>query len=41
VAQAPGIPYVWDDSISISSPDMKMVINGYYTTPDLSFTSVK
>jgi peptide/nickel transport system substrate-binding protein len=41
VAQAPGIPYVWDDSISIGSPDMKMVINGYYTTPDLSFSSIK
>jgi len=41
VAQAPGIPYVWDDSISIASKDMKMVINGYYTSPDLSFTSVK
>jgi peptide/nickel transport system substrate-binding protein len=41
VGQAPGIPYVWDDSISIASPDMKMVINGYYTTPDLSFTSIK
>lgn len=41
VGQATGIPYVWDDSISISSKDLKMVINGYYTTPDLSFTSLK
>ena len=41
VAQAPGIPYVWDDSISVASPDMKMVISPYYTTPDLSFTSIK
>jgi peptide/nickel transport system substrate-binding protein len=41
VAQAPGIPYVWDDSISIASPDMKMVISPYYTTPDLAFSSVK
>jgi peptide/nickel transport system substrate-binding protein len=41
VAQAPGIPYVWDDTITISSPDLQMVINGYWTGPDLSFTSVK
>jgi peptide/nickel transport system substrate-binding protein len=41
VGQAPGVPYVWDDSISISSKDMKMVINPYYTTPDLSYSSLK
>ena len=41
VEQAPGIPYIWDDAFYVSSPDMALVVNGYYTTPDLNFTSVK
>lgn len=41
VGQATGIPYVWDDSISVASPDMKMVVSEYHTTPDLAFSSQK
>ncbi|HVL97329.1 MAG TPA: ABC transporter substrate-binding protein [Solirubrobacteraceae bacterium] len=41
VAQAPGIPYVWDDSFQLASRDLNAVMNGYYTTWDLSFSSVK
>jgi peptide/nickel transport system substrate-binding protein len=41
VEQAPGIPYVWDDSFNLSSSDISGVTNGYYTTWDLSFTSLK
>jgi peptide/nickel transport system substrate-binding protein len=39
--QAPGIPYIWDNSFQIQSPDMNAVMNGYYTTWDLSFSSAK
>jgi peptide/nickel transport system substrate-binding protein len=41
VADAPGIPYVWDKSYQLSSKDLAAVANGYYTTWDLSFTSMK
>jgi len=41
VAQAPGIPYVWDDSFQTASSDVNAVMNGYYTTWDLSFSSLK
>jgi peptide/nickel transport system substrate-binding protein len=41
VGQATGIPYVWDDSISLASPDVKMVVSEYHTTPDLAFSSLK
>jgi len=41
VAQAPGIPYVWDDSFSLASKDVAAVTNGYYTTWDLNFSSLK
>jgi peptide/nickel transport system substrate-binding protein len=41
VGQAPGVPYSWDDSVSLASPDIKMVMNGYSTSPDLSFSSLK
>jgi peptide/nickel transport system substrate-binding protein len=41
VAEAPGIPYVWDDSFQLASKDMNAVMNGYYTTWDLSFSSLK
>jgi peptide/nickel transport system substrate-binding protein len=36
-ARAPGVPYVWDDSISVASADLDVPINQYFTTPDLSF----
>jgi len=41
VAQAPGVPYIWDSSFQIESPDVNGVMNGYYTTWDLSFSSMK
>jgi peptide/nickel transport system substrate-binding protein len=41
VEQAPGIPYVWDDSFNLASPDVAAVTNGYSTTWDLNFTSLK
>ena len=41
VEQAPGIPYVWDDSFQLASQDINAVMNGYYTTWDLSFSSLK
>jgi len=41
VAQAPGIPYVWDDSFALASSDLNAVANAYYNGWDFSFTSVK
>ena len=41
VAQAPGIPYVWDDSFQLASKDLSAVMNGYSTTWDLTYSSVK
>jgi peptide/nickel transport system substrate-binding protein len=41
VAEAPGIPYVWDDSFQLASKDLNAVMNGYFTTWDLSFSSLK
>ena len=41
VEQAPGIPYIWDDSFQLESKDMNAVMSGYTTTWDLCFTSVK
>jgi peptide/nickel transport system substrate-binding protein len=39
--QAPAIPYLWDKTALVSSKDLVAVANGYYTTHDLSYTSVK
>jgi peptide/nickel transport system substrate-binding protein len=39
--QAPAIPYIWPNSAAVQSKDVVGVINGYYTTHDLSFTSLK
>jgi peptide/nickel transport system substrate-binding protein len=41
VEQAVGIPYVWDDSVGLWSTDVQSVMNAYYTTQDLSYTSIK
>jgi peptide/nickel transport system substrate-binding protein len=41
VAQAPGIPYVWDYQEAIASKNVTLVQNLYSTMPDLSFTSLK
>ncbi len=39
--QAPAIPYIWPNSAAVQSKDVVGVLNGYYTTHDLSFTSLK
>jgi peptide/nickel transport system substrate-binding protein len=39
--QAPAIPYIWPNSAAVQSKDVVGVINGYYTTHDLSFTSLE
>jgi peptide/nickel transport system substrate-binding protein len=39
--QAPAIPWIWDKTASVGSKNVNQVVNGYYTTHDLSFTSIK
>jgi peptide/nickel transport system substrate-binding protein len=39
--QAPAIPWIWDKTASVGSSNVNQAINGYYTTHDLSFTSIK
>jgi peptide/nickel transport system substrate-binding protein len=39
--QAPAIPWIWDKTALVNSKDVVAVANGYYTTHDLSYTSVK
>jgi peptide/nickel transport system substrate-binding protein len=39
--QAPAIPYVWPNNGAVQSKDVVGVLNGYYTTHDLSFTSLE
>ena len=41
VGQVPGIPYSWDDSFQLASKDVRGVMNGYTTTWDLTFSSVR
>jgi peptide/nickel transport system substrate-binding protein len=41
VGQAPGIPYSWDDSFQLASKDVQGVMNGYTTTWDFTYSSVK
>ena len=41
VEDAPGIPYSWDDSFQLASKDVQGVMNGYSTTWDLAFSSLK
>jgi len=41
VAQAPAIPYSWDDSFNLSSTDVQGVVNGYTTVWDFAFSSIK
>ena len=41
VAQAPGVPYVWDYQDVVASKNVSLVQNLYSTMPDLSFTSLK
>jgi peptide/nickel transport system substrate-binding protein len=39
--QAPAVPWIWDKTALVSSKDVQPVANGYFTTHDLSFTSLK
>jgi peptide/nickel transport system substrate-binding protein len=39
--QAPAIPWIWDKTASVGSANVNQAINGYYTTHDLSFSSIK
>jgi peptide/nickel transport system substrate-binding protein len=41
MAQAPAIPYIWDDQPAVNSANVDVVINLFNATPDLSFTSIK
>ena len=38
---APAIPFIWDKTAVVESKDVVGVANGYYTTHDLTFTSLK
>jgi peptide/nickel transport system substrate-binding protein len=40
-AQAPAIPWVWDNSPNIASENVKGVVNKFNSSWDLSFTSIK
>jgi peptide/nickel transport system substrate-binding protein len=39
--QAPAIPWIWDKTALVNSSDVIAVANGYYTTHDLAYTSIK
>jgi peptide/nickel transport system substrate-binding protein len=39
--QAPAIPWIWDKTALVQSSNVVGVANGYYTTHDLNFTSLK
>jgi peptide/nickel transport system substrate-binding protein len=41
MAQAPAIPYIWDDQANIASADVAGVINKFNANWDLTFTSLK
>ena len=41
VALAPAIPYMWDYQSLVASPDVRGVQNGYSTTWDWNFTSLR
>ena len=40
-AQAPAIPYIWDDQANIQSADVAGVVNKFNANWDLAFTSLK
>ncbi len=41
VEQAPAVPWLWDTTIVIQSKDVVAAVNGYSTSHDLSFTSLR
>jgi len=40
-AQAAAVPWIWDKTALVNSKDVNAAANGYYTTHDLDFTSLK
>jgi peptide/nickel transport system substrate-binding protein len=40
-AQAPAIPWIWDNQANLASSDVAVVINKFNANTDLSFTSLK
>jgi peptide/nickel transport system substrate-binding protein len=40
MAQAPAIPWIWDNEVNLSSGDVAPVINQFNSNTDLSFTSL-
>jgi peptide/nickel transport system substrate-binding protein len=41
MAQAPAIPYMWDYESAVASPNVRGLRNGFSTTWDWSFTSLR
>jgi len=41
VEQAPAVPFVWDNTTILAAKDVNLVVNRYYTDPDLTFVSLK
>jgi peptide/nickel transport system substrate-binding protein len=41
VEQAVGIPYSWDDNVNLSSKDVELAMNEYFSGADLSFSTLK
>ena len=41
IEQAPAIPYMWDYQTVVASPNVRGVQNGYSTTWDRNFTSIR
>jgi peptide/nickel transport system substrate-binding protein len=41
VADAPAVPFVWDNTTILFSKDVAPVVNRYYTDPDLAYVSAK
>ncbi|MGH2969323.1 MAG: ABC transporter substrate-binding protein [Solirubrobacteraceae bacterium] len=41
VEQAIGIPYVWDDNVTLWAKDVQGAMNAYFSGPDFAFTSLK
>jgi len=39
--QAPAVPFLWDKTTIIWSKDVQGVVNGYYTSLDINFSSLK
>ena len=40
-AQAAAVPWLWDKTALVNSKNVNAVANGYSTTHDLDYTSIK